>query len=221
MRSKIYIIGVNHYSKKDGERILRHAEELRPNAIFIESAESQGGIRKLALVMLRNPAFLIPYFVYSLIFIVYSLIFRILKGKSPDFELVYAKRASEKLGIPRHQIDDNAYEMAFSRHVVWTPISWVVVAIFFTGLVYVIQFIPVSLAFFISIFWLFVFLFIFFILFVIFGAPTRNRHMMDRIGNVMKSSAHEKAFLVTGKRHVRDFKERLSAKYDVEDLTGR
>ena len=212
IRPKIYVIGVDHYSKKDGEKILKHAEELHPNTIFIESTESQGGIKKLALGVLRNPAFLIPYFIYS-------LIFGILKGKSLD--LVYAKRASEKLGAPLHQIDDSAYEMVLGMHIVLTPISWAVVAIFFTGLVYIIQSIPVSLPFFVSIFWLFVLLFISFILFLRYGVSKRNQHMMDRIGNIMESSASKKIFLITGKWHVRDFKERLSTKYDVENLTGR
>lgn len=217
MRPKIYIIGVNHTSEKDGKRILKYAEELRPNAIFIERAEKlfKVGIRKLALVILKNPAFLLSYSIYSLIFRIWT------KGKSPD--LLYTKMASEKLRISHHQIDDNVYEMTVSRHVGWTPISWAVMALFLMGIVSTIRFIPFSLTFYMSLFWLFVFLFIFFALFVYFGAPTRNRHMKTRMDSVMKSNAFEKVFLVTGKRHVRDFMERLSLQgvYDVEDLTGR
>jgi len=206
MRPKIYIIGVTHTSEKDGKRILKHAKELRPNAIFIESAERlfKVGNGKLASVFLRNPAFLLSYSVYSLIFRIWT------KGRSPD--LVYTKRASEKLGIPRHQIDDNVYQMTVSRHVGWTPISWAVLALFLALTVSNIRFILLSSLI------LFVF---FFLLFVIFGVATRNQHMMGRMENLIKSGVYEKAFLVTGKRHVPDFKKRLSKKYDIEDLTGR
>jgi len=215
IRPKISMIGVDHCSRKDGKRILRHAEELRPNAICIESAESQGGNRKIVLGILRNPVFLIPHLFYSLIFGI------TLKGGS-SLDLVYAKRAAKKLGVQLYQIDYSDYEMVFSMHIVWTLVSWVMVTVFLLGLAYVILSIPISLPFFMSIFWLFVILFIpLFLLLLHLGVPARNQHMMDRIGNITKSSASKKIFLITGKRHVRDFRERLSAKYDVEDLTGR
>jgi uncharacterized membrane protein len=71
-------------------------------------------------------------------------------------------------------------------------------------------------------FWFIPFFFVYFAayfaIFVLHEIPTRNLHMMIRMENVLKEKRHEKALLVTGKKHVRDFRKRLSKKYDVEIL---
>lgn len=212
MRPKIYVIGVNHASKKDGEKILKHAENLHPEAIFIEKFKTvRIGAKKLALAALRNPTFLLGLGIYLAIAGFISFYMWI---KTREFGLadsVYAKKASTKLGIPLHRIDDDIYEMTVDRHATWTPISWMI----FAFLSILILHLPIYVYLLILLPSLISFLWIFS---VILGMLIRNQHMMARIENLTKSGAYEKAFLVTGKEHVRDFKERLSKKFDVKVL---
>jgi len=212
MRPKIYIIGVNHASKKDGEKILDQANRLHPNAIFIEKfKKARIGAKKLTLAVLRNPTFLLGLGVYLAIAEFISFYTWI---KTREFGLadsVYAKKASTKLGIPLHRIDDDIYEMTVDRHAIWTPTSWMILAF----LSILILYLPIYLYLLILFLSLISFLWIFS---VILGMLIRNQHMMARIENLTKSGAYEKAFLVTGKEHVGDFKERLSKKFDIEIL---
>jgi len=209
MRPKIYVIGVNHASKKDGEKILKQVDRLRPEAIFIEKFKTgRIGGKKLALAALRNPAFLLGLGIYLAIISFYMWV------KTCKFGLadsVYAKKASTKLGIPAHRIDDDIYEMAVNRRAVWTPISWMNLVLLSILIVYL----PIFAFLLILILSLLLFLMIFS---AVLGISIRNQHMMVRIENLIKSGAYKKAFLVTGERHVRDFKERLSKKFDVEVL---
>lgn len=216
MKPKIYVVGVSHISKKDGERIPKHAEGLRPEAIFIERPEKgpkKLGLRNWVFVALRNPIFFLAAVFYIALLTIPKCVERFRSGEFGLADWIYAKRASKKLGNPIHKVDDNIYEMTVSRHAGWTPLSWVIALFPVCIKIWLLP--PLSI-------FLFIFFFIiFFILFVRSGVPTRNRHMMDRMNNVITSRAYKKMFLVTGKKHVRDFKERLSKKYDVEDFTGR
>ena len=58
----------------------------------------------------------------------------------------------------------------------------------------------------------------FFLIFVYRGVPTRNQHMEERMENVLKMKIYNKIFFITGKRHVSDFRKRMSDKYDVVSL---
>lgn len=217
MRPKIFIIGVIHFSKKDGRRILKHAENLRPETIFIEKFRtdlSKLGAKKWALSFLRNPSFLFGVIIWLVISEICAFVEKIRTGEFGLADLVYAKKASTKLGISIHKIDDDIYEMTLNRHTGWTPISWIILALLSILIVYLpiyvsLPILLLSLLYFLGIFS------------VVLGLPIRDMHMMARIENEIKSGAYEKAFLVTGKGHVNDFKERLSTKFDVEDLTGR
>lgn len=212
MRSKIYVIGINHASKKDGEKILRQADRLRPDVIFIEKFKTgRIGGKKLVQAALRNPAFLLGLSIYLAIAEFISFCTWIKMREFGLADSVYAKKASTKLGIPAHRIDDDIYEMAVNRRAVWTPISWMKLALLSILIVYL----PIFICLPILILSLLLFLMIFS---AVLGISVRNQHMMARIENLIKSGIHEKALLVTGKEHVRDFKERLSKKFDVEVL---
>lgn len=217
MRPKIYMIGVTHSSKKDGERILKYAEDLRPEVLFIEKFRtglSKIGAKKWALIFLKNPLFMFGIIVYLMILEICAAIGKIRLGEFGLADSVYAKKASTKLGIPIHRIDDDVYEMTTNRHVRWTPISWMILALLLILVVRlpILDSLPILFLSFLSYLLMFS---------VIFGISTRNNHMMARIESVIKSAAYQKAFLVTGRGHIRDFKERLSVKFDVENLTGR
>jgi hypothetical protein len=211
---KAYLIGVNHGSKRDGEKILEYGMKIRPDAIFIERAEGMWHLKpkEWAIVILRNPLFLLGMGI--------SRYFeRIRTGKHVHYDEIYAKKTSEKLQIPFHKIDDNIYQMIASRRIGWALPSWGLVALFFVGLMKIVSLnLGWDTTLIYCLFYGSLVPLLFLLIFARLGVPTRNRHMIERIEKVLKTGTYSKIFLITGKRHVGDFRKRMSDKYDVVSI---
>lgn len=190
MKPKIYMIGVYHAF---GKKILKHAEDLHPEAIFIEKFKTGArsiGAKKLALAALRNPTFLLGLSIYLAILGIISSVMWITIGEFGPADMIYSKRASKKLGISGpYKIDDDIYEMTVSRRTRWTPISWVIFS-----LILVCLFLPISI--FLRVFGPVLLSLSFLLIFAEFGISTRNKNMMDRMENIIKSGAYKKVFFL-------------------------
>lgn len=209
---RIHILGVTHTSKTDGEKIYRESRQMRPQAIFLERPVKELeeiGAARLFLCFTKNPVFLLSYIAYILFG---SIIEKFRTGEFAYFDYIYANKASSHLQIPLYMIDDSIYEMIFDRHLVWSVLSWLIFILLITSLIFLI---PSSIH--IEIFlWTFFFIPIsglFSFYFVKNGVGLRNKHMLDRSSRIAEEKGYESVFLVTGKAHVNDLKEKLNLEY--------
>lgn len=198
---RLHIIGVIHDSKEDGEKILDIGRKVTPDAIFIESP-----IRKLQEVefkellrcVLQNP---IIFLLYCLMVCALSISCKLGHRETGHVDWIYSKKTCQILNIPPpFRVDDDIYLLVTNRHFSWSIISWLMFCILICSLIFQRLSLLVLWA---------IACFVFFIGFIRTGAPLRNKHMLERLFDIVYRNNYKEVLLITGKKHIPDFKERI------------
>lgn len=123
---------------------------------------------------------------------------------------VYSKKSCQVLGIPPpfRVDDDDIYLLITNRHFSWSIVSWLI----FCVSIYSTLVSPLLL-----VLWSITYP-LFFMRFIKTGAPLRNKHMLDRLFDIVYKNGYKNVLLVTGKNHIPDFKERLKLYKTVEAI---
>ena len=197
---KLHVIGVLHDSKEDGGKILEIGKKVVPNAIFIESPVRKlkdVRFRGLLRCFLQNP---VIFLLYSLMVCALSISCKLGHREVSHVDWVYSKKTCQILGIPPpFRVDDDIYLLITNRRFSWSIVSWLIFCISIYSLIF--QHLLLALC---AILYP-----LFFIEFIRTGAPLRNEHMLNRLFDIVYKNNYKNVLLVTGKKHIPDFKERI------------